>query len=277
MKSRTIIYLTILLQISCYQTDHNVVNLNNNKIEALGHAGMGISNSYPINTFESITYALALGADGTEIDVQLSKDGVLVAYHDLLLQSSTNGSGTIKESNWKDIEDLYYDITPYHDYKIVSLQNIFKHTENLSQYRFALDCKTYTGEYVAERDSAFFQQYAHGLVQLLEQYDLPANTVIEAVDLQLFKFIRKYSDDYLLFLPTNDLLANIEVAETQKLNGFVARFDQVSIDDIAKVHDRGLQVILYNTQSKKDNIEAIEKNPDMIQSDRLKHLINALK
>jgi len=102
---------------------------------------MGISNSYPINSFESITYALAIGADGAEIDIQLTSDNVLVAYHDQFLESSTNKFGSIRTLNWTEVKDAYYTTTPYHDYKVVSLEAILDHTENLKDYRFELDCK----------------------------------------------------------------------------------------------------------------------------------------
>ena len=42
---------------------------------------MGITSQFPINTFESINSALALGADGSEVDIQMTKDSVLVLFH----------------------------------------------------------------------------------------------------------------------------------------------------------------------------------------------------
>ena len=53
--------------------------------------------SYPINTFESIMHCINVGSDGTEIDVQITKDGVLVAYHDKELSNKTNKCGLVND------------------------------------------------------------------------------------------------------------------------------------------------------------------------------------
>src|SRR5690606_17296815 len=54
----------------------------NTKVIILGHRGMGVEYYKPENTYESIIPALGIGADGCEIDIQMTKDSVLVLYHD---------------------------------------------------------------------------------------------------------------------------------------------------------------------------------------------------
>jgi glycerophosphoryl diester phosphodiesterase len=49
----------------------------------------------PENTIAAFDQGLALGADGLELDVQLSRDGVVVVHHDLLLDRTTNLRGPI--------------------------------------------------------------------------------------------------------------------------------------------------------------------------------------
>jgi glycerophosphoryl diester phosphodiesterase len=49
----------------------------------------------PENTFAAFDNGLALGADGLELDVHLSRDGRPVVHHDPSLERTTNGSGTI--------------------------------------------------------------------------------------------------------------------------------------------------------------------------------------
>ena len=78
-------------------------NLNNNEIECFGHAGMGTESIYPINTFESFESCLDRGADGTEMDVQITKDSVLVILHGWDLSENTSCSGLVKDINWNDM------------------------------------------------------------------------------------------------------------------------------------------------------------------------------
>jgi glycerophosphoryl diester phosphodiesterase len=50
----------------------------------------------PENTLAAFDNGLALGADGIELDVHLSRDGVVVVHHDPMLERTTNGSGAIR-------------------------------------------------------------------------------------------------------------------------------------------------------------------------------------
>ena len=49
----------------------------------------------PENTILAFDHGLALGADGIEFDVHLSRDGVVVVQHDTTLERTTNGTGPI--------------------------------------------------------------------------------------------------------------------------------------------------------------------------------------
>lgn len=51
----------------------------------------------PENTLLAFDHGLLVGADGLEFDVQLSRDGVVVVYHDATLERTTNGIGSVAE------------------------------------------------------------------------------------------------------------------------------------------------------------------------------------
>ena len=51
----------------------------------------------PENTFAAFDHGLALGADGLELDVRLSKDGVVVVHHDATLERTTDGRGLVAD------------------------------------------------------------------------------------------------------------------------------------------------------------------------------------
>jgi len=59
----------------------------------ISHAACG--GHAPANTLAGIRAALDFGVDGIEIDVQASSDGVPVLMHDLTVDRTTNGSGTV--------------------------------------------------------------------------------------------------------------------------------------------------------------------------------------
>jgi len=62
--------------------------------------------NFPENSLEAIQSAIEMGVDMLEIDVQRTKDGVLILMHDHNLDRTTTGSGNIADTNWEDIAKL---------------------------------------------------------------------------------------------------------------------------------------------------------------------------
>ena len=69
-----------------------------------GHRGS--SGTHPENTLISFQAAHKAGAQGIELDVQLSKDLVPVVIHDERLERTTNGIGFVKDFLYKDLVRL---------------------------------------------------------------------------------------------------------------------------------------------------------------------------
>jgi glycerophosphoryl diester phosphodiesterase len=60
----------------------------------------------PENTLEGLRVAARCGADLAEVDVRLSKDGVLVLMHDEAVNRTTNGSGRVQDLSREDLSAL---------------------------------------------------------------------------------------------------------------------------------------------------------------------------
>jgi glycerophosphoryl diester phosphodiesterase len=74
----------------------------------LGHRGSGSNddtNPLAENTLRSLQQALVQGADGVEIDVHQTSDGVLVLMHDELLDQSTTCAGCVVSSSAEQLRD----------------------------------------------------------------------------------------------------------------------------------------------------------------------------
>ena len=59
------------------------------------YAHRGGSALRPENTIASFDHGLSLGADGLELDVHLSRDGVVVVHHDETVDRTTGGTGLV--------------------------------------------------------------------------------------------------------------------------------------------------------------------------------------
>ncbi|WP_232699225.1 glycerophosphodiester phosphodiesterase [Brevibacillus daliensis] len=70
------------------------------------YAHRGASGQYPENTFPAFHAAYLHGADGLEIDVQLTADGEIIVMHDTRLEHTTNGKGEVRDFTLHDIRRL---------------------------------------------------------------------------------------------------------------------------------------------------------------------------
>lgn len=264
----------ILLSVSSCQKDYKVVNLNGNEIAIVGHGGMGISSFYPINTAESFLKAIETGADGIEIDVQLTKDSVLVCFHNRDLEGNTNLSGLIHSKNFDELLSGMYQTSSASAYDIISLQNAFELLKNRQEFIFVLDCKKNTSTEISYKN--YRSIYFRSLVRLINQNGLIGNVIVESQDTQFLSLIHaKLPAVKLMFYPA-DFQEGFEVASKLGLYGITVSNSQVTKAQVKLAHANNLRVALWNVNTRQKNKQAIEKNPDYIQTDRLSHLVKLL-
>lgn len=77
-----------------------------NSHRPLNIAHRGASAVAPENTLVAFERARALGADGVELDVRLSADGVPVVIHNATVDATTDGSGQVAEMTVAQLERL---------------------------------------------------------------------------------------------------------------------------------------------------------------------------
>lgn len=69
-------------------------------------AHRGASGTHPENTMAAFEAAVRLGADGIELDVQMTKDGQIVVIHDETVNRTTNGKGAIERMTYAQVAEL---------------------------------------------------------------------------------------------------------------------------------------------------------------------------
>src|SRR4051812_39967491 len=87
---------------------YHVSNLNGDTISAFGHGGMGPGFKYPIDTWESFEPLLRIGGEGTDLDIQMTRDSVLVFYHHHVLEDGTACFGTVNDKLWSEISGCLF-------------------------------------------------------------------------------------------------------------------------------------------------------------------------
>jgi glycerophosphoryl diester phosphodiesterase len=273
MKKLILLSIT-LFSFACKKERFNIANLNGNKIITMGHGGMGPSSTYPMNSNESLMQCLSQGADGTEFDVQLTKDSVLVLYHDQDLSSTTTINGCINSLSWPEVKAARYNQTLYLNYSITSLDEFLSHLANPGDYKFTFDCKLYTEN---TNTTAFHRSYIDAVIRIVHTYKLENNVFIESQDPNFLALFKKKDPASKLFIYPSSFESGLEIAKSAGLYGITISTRDITKEQIKMAHDLNLWVTLWNTHTDGDNKEAIRKNPDCIQTDKLKNLIKLLK
>ena len=149
-------------------------NLNNGDIGCFGHAGMGFYSVYPVNSWPGFESCLSRGADGTEMDISMTKDSVLVITHNgANLQDNTSCSGAIKDLNWSEINDCKIKSNFFGDSKLLSLNEFIEKIPNQKEYTYTWDIK------LSEFSGEYYGAYARAIVNTINKYDLNRNVFIE--------------------------------------------------------------------------------------------------
>ena len=108
----------------------------------INYAHRGASEYAPENTLSSFYLGLLQGANGIETDVQKTKDGVLVLFHDDTLDRVSNKQGKLCDYTWDELKNIevYGNCTTGFYDRIVTLREFL---ERFSQYdiNFAIELK----------------------------------------------------------------------------------------------------------------------------------------
>ena len=128
----------------------------------INFAHRGASEYTPENTMLAFNVGIFMGADGVETDVQLTKDGVAVLFHDDTLMRVTGEKGAIADYTYEELRKFYVSKNDFCD-KIVKLEDFLK-SFHFRDIIFAIELK--------ERNSAEI------VCDLIKKYDVAQKTVV---------------------------------------------------------------------------------------------------
>ncbi len=262
-----------------------LTNLNNNVIGVLGHRGAGVAFyiTYPINTLASIKVAIEeMGADGVEIDAQLSKDNQLMLYHDEELETITSCSGMIN-SHIKDelshclISSAFFN-APFTDYHLATLEEVFERYTNHSPSPVCyIDAKP-------NYDTANFQSYyaynlvfSQTMIALISKYSAQENTLLSSTDVDMLQQLKLLSPTLKLIVDIPDFNTAFQQASSLGLFGMTINYANISREQIEQAHAQNLRVILWGVDTKDACRDAARLFPDYVETDNVLYMISLSK
>lgn len=230
----------------------------------LGHAGNGLNMQNSIfhdNSKEAIDFALSMeGSNGVEIDVQLTKDGILWLFHDNTLDKETKFTGCIADFTSSELAECHY--SSINNEKVVALNSIdFNSYLNST---FILDIRHYRGCDLQLIDTAVFIQQ---LTELKNNYPLVNFLIstnyrywvptIEAIGYPVFYEINTMEDFQKSSFAPNYILKN-------------ANFTK---DEVSTIQTTNKKVLIFEVRSPKFIRKALKKQPFGLLTDDLRATI----
>lgn len=236
----------------------------------MGHGGMGVASTYPMNSFESLLKCYYSGAGGTELDIQLTKDNILVAFHDYTLDEKTNLQGLVRQHSWEQLSSGIYKHTPHSSYSLLRITDLFAVLPDNPKFVFSFDCKLYPNGLA---DTTYQSDFIQALLSLINSTPSLNSCCIESQSTALLSTLKDLNPSLKLFYYPGSFESGFELAQIKGYTGITISTRSITKEQVQKAHDYGLQVILWNTHTKKDNLAALEKQPNYIQTDKLLHII----
>lgn len=147
-------------------------------------AHRGASKAAPENTMPAFEAAIESGADYIELDVQLTKDGELVVFHDDNIKRTTNGNGILTNMTYDELQKYsagswFKDDGSFDDVKIPKLSEVLE----LVGHDILLNIEI--------KSHGNVKATAEKVVELVEEYDIGSSCYITSFSYQALKKVKE--------------------------------------------------------------------------------------
>ena len=203
----------------------------------INYAHRGGSEYAPENTLSSFYLGLLQGANGIETDVQKTKDGVLVLFHDDTVDRVTDGTGRLCDYTFEELRRLkvYGSCTTGFYDRIITLREFL---ENFARYdiSFAMELK---GPDVEE-----------GTLSMIKEFGVLERTTFTSFQLDYIKKIKELDKNarvgYLCFPEDTDADEKLLAFGAEEIAPEAVAINE---DTIAKWRAKGLGVRAWGVTS----------------------------
>ena len=144
-----------------------------------GHRGS--KGTHPENTMPSFLESYRAGAEGIELDVQLSKDGIPVIIHDESVDRTTNGKGWVKDFTVDELKSLDAGSWYSDKFKDVSIPTLYEVLEWLKTTPLVVNIELKNGMFP-------YPNLEEITLDLVRQFELEKRVIISSFNhYSLFK------------------------------------------------------------------------------------------
>ncbi|MCA1062548.1 glycerophosphodiester phosphodiesterase [Rossellomorea sp. AcN35-11] len=236
--------------------------------EFLTIAHRGASAYAPEHTLSSYDRGNDMGGDYLEIDLQMTKDGELIAMHDKTLDRTTDGSGLVKNYTLKELKELdagswFNEMYPemasseFTGLKVQTLGEILHH--------FGQDKRFY----IETKSPEVYPGMEEKLLKILKDHNLlgqnvsSSKVIIQSFSDESLKKIHGLNDDIplvqLIDYQNEATITDKELEDYEEYAvGLGMDYKKIDEEYVDKVRDHGLFIHPYTVLEKKDMKRLIE-------------------
>jgi glycerophosphoryl diester phosphodiesterase len=216
-------------------------------------AHRGASAYAPENTLSAFKKAVQLGADGIELDVQLSKDGQVVVIHDTWVNRTSNGNGRVKQLTLKQLKALDFGnwfSADFKDESICTLEEVFS---LLKDWNGLINVEI-------KKEWLQFNSIEKKVAELITRFDRQNNTIVSSFSkLCLMKIKRINKDLQTGILFSSSIKKYILCTKLIKADAIHPWYQNVNKDMKKNASENNIKINTYTV----DRPDAIKKMADI--------------
>lgn len=244
----------------------NNPQLNDNQILNISHRGA--SGYAPEHTLPSYELGDQMGGDYIELDLQMTKDGELIAMHDETLDRTTNGTGQVKDHTLEEIKSLdagsWFNAAypekakdEYNGLQVQTLQEVIEHFGKNKNY------------YIETKSPDVYPGMEEKLLEILKDYNLTrqngpsSRVIIQSFSEESLQKVHNLNEN----IPLVQLLdykgtATITDEELDHYSEYAAglgmSYKKINQDYVQKVREHDLLIHPYTVNDKEDMKQLLE-------------------
>lgn len=151
-------------------------------------AHRGASNKAPENTIPAFQTAIRQGADGIELDVQMSKDGELVVIHDEQIDRTSNSAGRVCDFNLVELKSMDFGSWFSKEYESISLPTLREVMDIIKDTKLNLNIEIKNG-------IINYQKIEEKIIDLVSKYNLDDRVIYSSFNHYSLMKIKKINSD----------------------------------------------------------------------------------
>lgn len=221
-------------------------------------AHRGFSGKYPENTMLAFEKAVEIGADGIELDVQLTKDGEIVIIHDETIDRTTDGTGEVVSYTYDELKkfDASFKFKGQMGFnKIPTLREYFEFVKDKNIIT-NVELKTGVNEY-------------HGIEQkvwdLIQEYNLEEKVIISSFNHYSVLRMKKIAPNLKYGLLSETWIIDAgKYTKNLNVECYHPHFANLTKEIVEEIKSHGIEINTWTVNNENEIRDLISKGIDIV-------------